>query len=66
MTVAIDLIDKITDLVDQLIEAVALLIPILLFIVFILGIFRLVDLYICEQEPCFLPRIKQSNSISAF
>lgn len=70
MTIAVSLIDtiteKITDLVDQLIEAVAFLIPILLSIIFVLGLFRLVDLYVCKQNECFLPNIRQSGDAYAF
>lgn len=70
MTIAVSLIDtiteKITDLVDQLIEAVAFLIPIFLSIIFVLGLFRLVDLYVCKQSECFLPNVRPSISAYAF
>ena len=70
MTIAVSLIDtiteKITDLVDQLIEAVAFLIPIFLFVIFVLGLFRLVDLYVCKHSDCFLPNVRQSGNAFAF
>lgn len=66
MTYEFSLIDKITDLVDQLLELIAFLIPIFLFIITVLGIFRLVDIYICEQDSCFLSSIRNDNSIVAF
>lgn len=70
MTIAVSLIDtiaeKITDLVDQLIEVVAFLIPVFLSIVFVLGLFRLVDLYVCKHSECFLPNVRHYGNAYAF
>lgn len=59
-----DLIDKITDYVDELLDALALLIPIFLFIISVLGLLRLVDIY--KQDHSFLPNFRQSSNSFAF